>query len=83
MTNTTMKISLPSELRQAAQRLSRKHKYSTVSGFVQHLIRREEALDRERAKLRKMIQEGLESGISPTPPEEFFAELENKIGAPG
>ena len=81
MANTTMKISLPSELRTAAKRLSEKKQYSTVSGFVQHLIRREDALDREHAKLREMIQQGLDYGISETSPDVFFEQLERRVRA--
>jgi len=76
-----MKISLPRELRTAAKRLSEKKQYSTVSGFLQHLIRREDAIDRERVKLRQMIQEGIDSGVSDTPPDIFFEQLERRTRA--
>lgn len=79
MTNTTMKVSLPDELRDAAQRLSKKKQYSTTSGFIQHLIRREDALDRENERLRVLIQEGIDSGVSDIPADEFFAGLRKRI----
>ena len=79
MKNTTMKVSLPDELRNAAQRLSKKQQYSTTSGFIQHLIRREDTIDRETERLRALIQEGIDSGISEIPADEFFAGLRKRV----
>lgn len=79
MTNTTMRVSMPTEIREAIKRLSKKHHYASESGFLQHLVRREDAIDREKEKLRKMISEGIKSGISKLPPEQFFADLEQPI----
>ena len=81
MTHTTMKVSLPDELRDAAQRLSKKKQYSTTSGFIQHLIRREDAKDRETDKLRALIQEGIDSGVSEMPAEEFFTNLRKRVSS--
>ena len=74
-----MKVSLPDELRNAAQRLSKKQQYSTTSGFIQHLIRREDTIDRETERLRALIQEGIDSGISEIPADEFFAGLRKRV----
>ena len=74
-----MKVSLPDELRNAAQRLSKKQQYSTTSGFIQHLIRREDTIDRETERLRARIQEGIDSGISEIPADEFFAGLRKRV----
>ncbi len=79
MTNTTMRVSMPTEIRKAIKRLSKKHNYASESGFLQHLVRREDAIDREKDKLRKLITQGIKSGISGTPPEQFFADLEKEI----
>lgn len=81
MSNTTMKISLPDDLRTAAKRLSKKNQYSTVSGFMQSLIRREDKLDREREQLRKLIQEGIDSGLSDVPADVFFENGRKRIQA--
>ncbi len=77
MSNTTVKISLPASLRNTLQRLAKKNQYSTVSGFVQQLIREEDALEKEKRKLQKMIKVGIESGVSHTSPDVFFDRLEN------
>ena len=79
MSNTTVKISLPASLRNTLQRLEKKNQYSTVSGFVQQLIREEDALEKEKRKLQKMIKVGIESGVSNTSPDVFFDRLEKKI----
>ncbi len=79
MTNTTMRVSMPTEIRKAIKRLSKKHNYASESGFLQHLVRREDSIDREKDKLRKMITDGIKSGISEIPPEKFFADLEKEI----
>ena len=79
MSNTTIKISLPASLKNTLQRLAKKNQYNTVSGFVQQLIRQEDALSKEKKKLQKMLQVGLESGQSTTPPETFFDNLNAKL----
>ncbi len=79
MSNTTIKISLPTSLKNTLQRLAKKNQYNTVSGFVQQLIRQEDTLSKEKKKLQKMLQAGLESGQSNTPPETFFAELNENL----
>jgi Arc/MetJ-type ribon-helix-helix transcriptional regulator len=79
MSNTTVKISLPTNLKTTLQKLAQKKQYSTVSGFIQELIRRESTIEKEKSKLQKMIQEGLDSGLSSTPPDVFFKRMQQKI----
>ncbi len=79
MANTTIKISLPASLKNVLRQLAKKNNYSTVSGFVQQLIRNEYKLEREKEKLQKMIESGVKSGVSNVSADVFFAELEKKI----
>jgi metal-responsive CopG/Arc/MetJ family transcriptional regulator len=79
MSNTTIKISLPVDLKTTLQKLAQQNQYSTVSGFVQQLIRQESVLDKEKEKLRKMIKVGIESGMSDTSPDIFFDKLEEEL----
>ena len=79
MANTTIKISLPASLKNVLRQLAKKNNYSTVSGFVQQLIRNEYKLEREKEKLQKMIESGVKSGVSNVSADIFFAELEKKI----
>ena len=79
MANTTIKISLPASLKNVLRQLAKKNNYSTVSGFVQQLIRNEYELEREKEKLQKMIESGVKSGVSNVSANVFFAELEKKI----
>ena len=81
MSTVTRKLSWTKEIDRALERLKKRHKFSTYSGLVQHLIRRQDDLDREGAKLRKLIEEGIRSGVSPADPNEFFADLEKEISA--
>ena len=81
MSNTSMKFSMPIEIRQAITRLSKKYNYSSESSFLQHLIRREDTIEKERAKLRKFLDQGLRGGISDTPPKQYFADLEKRLKA--
>jgi Arc/MetJ-type ribon-helix-helix transcriptional regulator len=81
MANTTVKISLSTSLRSTLQQLTKKNQYSTVSGFVQQLIRQEDILEQEKEKLRKMIKVGIESGVSDIKPDVFFDKLEREIQA--
>ncbi len=75
-TSTTMKISLPTKMRNDIKILVRESQsYSTTSGFLQDLISKELLITKEKSKLNDMIQDGLASGVSGQDPLTFFKSL--------
>ncbi len=58
---TTMKISLPEELKAAAETLAKEGHYASMSSYVQHLFRRELERKRNKQKLRQMLIEALDA----------------------
>ena len=77
MSGTRMHITVPEQLAEFAQRRVASGNFTTPSDYVRYLIR--EDREREVAKLNQMIQEGIDSGVSKTPPEKFFAQLAKDI----
>ena len=73
--STTIKISLPEELRIAAEDLAREGHHASMSGFVQHLIRKEIETRQDKQRLRQMLVEALESESSELTLGELKAEL--------
>ncbi len=74
-TSTTMKISLPTKMRDDIKALVNKSRYSTTSGFIQDLVNKELRLEKEKAKLNKMVNIGVASGVSEQSPADFFKTL--------
>jgi antitoxin ParD1/3/4 len=79
MTNAVMKISLPMELKKEAEALATEGHYSTTSGYVQQLIRREVERKKELHHLEKVIEKSLASGISDKDPKAFLSELKEMV----
>ena len=75
-TSTTMKISLPTQMRDDIKTLvSNSQAHSTTSGFLQDLINKELLISKERTRLNSIINDGLASGISKKSPASFFKAL--------
>jgi len=72
---TTMKISLPKELKTAAQTLAREGHHASMSGYVQHLFRKELELKHDKQKLRLMLIEALDA----EPVEMTLGELKKEL----
>lgn len=68
---TTMNISLPGALKSFVDQQVKNEGYGTSSEYVRELIRR----DRDRASLRGMLLEGLNSGIAGEADAAYFADL--------
>lgn len=47
--------------------------------YIQYLLRREAEKDIERKKLEVLLQQGINSGISDTEPEDFFQQIRSNI----
>lgn len=67
----TMNISLPDQMKAWVESRSEDGRYSNASDYVRDLIRREQQRARAIAELDEMIQEGINSGISPRTPAQL------------
>ena len=70
-----MKISLPTKMRDEIKAMVNKSRYNTTSGFIQDLVNKELSIEKERAKLNKMVNAGVASGVSDQSPTDFFKTL--------
>lgn len=60
----TMNVSLPSAMKSWVEAQTRGGRYSNASDYVRDLIRKDQERATKIAELQRLIDEGLESGIS-------------------
>lgn len=60
----TMNISLPEALKSVVDAQVGSGQYASASDYVRDLIRRDDENRRKRAEFERLIQEGLDSGVS-------------------
>lgn len=70
----TMNISLPDQMKEWVEAQTKTGRYGNASDYVRDLIRRDQEREEELAEFQRLIQEGIDSGISDRTPEEIFAE---------
>jgi antitoxin ParD1/3/4 len=73
----TMNVSLPDEMKAWVEDQARSGRYANASDYVRDLIRR----DQERTAFRKLIEDGMNSGISERGAEELLAEGRRRAAA--
>lgn len=81
----TMNVSLPDALKAVVEDRVASGEYASASDYVRDLIRKDEEAKRRWAEFDRLIQEGLDSGVSErTPQEAIEAGLEEakRRGAP-
>lgn len=72
----TMNISLPDEMKAFVEERVESGRYANSSDFVRDLIRRDmESSERSLAELRRLIQDGLDSGQSDRTLEQIRADV--------
>lgn len=64
MPNTTLNLSLPTELKQKAVERAREQHFSSTSDYLQHLIRTDTERAAEQKKLSAFLEAGLDSGAA-------------------
>jgi antitoxin ParD1/3/4 len=60
----TMNVSLPDPIKEWVERQAGSGRYSNASDYVRDLIRRDQERADRLAELRRLITEGLDSGVS-------------------
>jgi antitoxin ParD1/3/4 len=73
----TMNVSLPDEMKAWVEDEARSGRYANASDYVRDLIRR----DHERKTFRRLIEEGLASGVSERRAEDLLAEARRRAAA--
>lgn len=79
----TMNISLPDALKLVVDAQVGSGQYASASDYVRDLIRRDEENRRKRAEFDRLIQEGIDSGISDKTFEEIREEAFQRARANG
>jgi len=70
---------LPEDLKTKAKQLAVEQNHGSVGRYIQYLLRRETEKDTERIKLETLLQQGIDSGLSKTEPQDFFKQLRLNI----
>lgn len=70
----TMNVSLPEALKAVVEDRVASGEYASASDYVRDLIRKDEEAKRKWAEFDRLIQEGLDSGVSEKSLEQVFEE---------
>lgn len=70
---TTMNILLPDHLKEWVTAQETSGKYNNASEYMHELIRRDQELSAQTARLQTLVIEGLDSGVSPLSVDDVFA----------
>ena len=79
MATATMNISLPEQLKEKIQKRILAGDFSTPSDYVRHLVREDLSKQEGQLVLARLIQEGIDSGMSDKSGEQVFSELREYI----
>ncbi|MFP9139070.1 type II toxin-antitoxin system ParD family antitoxin [Devosia sp. XGJD_8] len=76
----TMNVSLPDAMKAWVEEQVQTGRYGNSSDYVRDLVRRDQERAAKLAEFERLVQEGIDSGISPLTPEEVFANARRKAG---
>lgn len=76
----TMNVSLPDAMKQWVEEQVATGRYGNSSDYVRDLVRRDQERADKKAEFDRLVQEGIDSGISPLTPEQVFAEARRRAG---
>lgn len=77
----TMNVSLPDKMKQWVEDQVQSGRYGNSSDYVRDLVRRDQERAAKKAEFERLVQEGIDSGISPLTPDEIFENARRKAGA--
>lgn len=76
----TMNVSLPDGMKDWVEQQTRTGRFGNASDYVRDLIRRDQERQNGIERLQRLIDEGLESGVSPRSFEEIIADARTRVG---
>ena len=76
----TMNVSLPDKMKAWEEEQVQTGRYGNSSDYVRDLVRRDQERAAKKAEFERLVQEGIDSGISPLTPDEVFANARRKAG---
>ena len=76
----TMNVSLPDKMKQWVEDQVQTGRYGNASDYVRDLVRRDQERAAKKAEFERLVQEGIDSGISPLTPDEVFDRVRRKAG---
>ena len=79
----TMNISLPDGLKAFVEQQAGNGRFANVSDYVRDLIRREQERAAQQIELERLIQEGIDSGVSNKTIDQIFDEAREEAIANG
>ena len=79
----TMNVSLPAALKAHVDDRVASGEYASASDYIRDLIRRDDEAKRKWAEYRRLIQEGIHSGVSDKSLDEVFDEAMARARAAG
>lgn len=79
----TMNVSLPDPMKAWVEEQAKGGKYGNASDYVRDLIRKDQDRQSKIAQFQKLVDEGIESGLSSRTMEELLAEARIRAGAAG
>ena len=76
----TMNVSLPDKMKQWVEEQVETGRYGNSSDYIRDLVRRDQERAAKKAEFERLVQEGIDSGVSPLTPEEIFDRARRKAG---
>ena len=70
----TMNVSLPDKMKQWVEEQVETGRYGNSSDYVRDLVRRDQERAEAREEFERLVQEGIDSGVSDLTLDEIFAE---------
>ena len=76
----TMNISLPDKMKEWVEAQTEDGRYANASDFVRDMIRKEQVKAEKITVLRRLAQEGIDSGFTTVTRDGLLAEIKSKLG---
>ncbi|MGM4911298.1 type II toxin-antitoxin system ParD family antitoxin [Rhizobium sp. 768_B6_N1_8] len=77
----TMNVSLPDPMKEWVEAQTRTGRYSNASDYIRDLIRRDQERSDKLAELQRLVNEGLESGVSDRTKEDILQAARERLAA--
>ena len=79
MSNVSLSISVPEELKEIIMQRTRSGYFGTPSEYLRHLVREDVSRNADIRKMEDFIQQGIDSGMSENSPAEIFSKARQRV----